>query len=100
MLTIGAALVIGSTLVLVSTVTAFGIARRWPRHVLERPKDPDLYAEEGKQQRFDFGGMVPTAAGDEDPWHAPPPRLSLGHLTERPSERSRAQPALVGLRLA
>ena len=95
MLTVGAALVIGSTLILVSLLTALGVAQRWPRHALELRE-----AEEGQQQRFDFGGMVPTAAGDEDPWHAPPPRLSLGHLTERPSERSRAQPALVGLRLA
>ena len=96
MLTVGTALVIGSTLILVSLLTALGVAQRWPRHALELREAE----EEGQQQRFDFGGMVPTASGDEDPWHAPPPRLSLGHLTERPSERSRAQPALVGLRLA
>ena len=60
MLTVGAALVIGSTLVLVSLLTALGVAQRWPRHALELREEE----EEGQQQRFDFGGMVPTAAGE------------------------------------
>ena len=73
-------------------------ARLMPEDVVERIASLNVSGE--RRASDDASDERATAAGDEDAWHAPPPRLSLGHLTERPSERSRAQPALVGLRLA
>ena len=80
-LTIGYALIIGGTIVLVSTLTAAGIAQRWPRRVLQRHDDEE-------HLRYEFADAVPTADSEEAMRH-PPPRLSLEHLTALP-DRNRA----------
>lgn len=50
----------------VSTMTAIGVARRWPRRVIKRRRDT----------LYEFGGTSAETADMELP-----PRLSLGYLT-------------------
>ena len=108
MLTVEGALIIGGSMIVVSSLTAAFFARTWYRHEIathdfkSRKQSPLTQAEEDgqvEQQQFTFQSLVPSAAVELDSWHTPP-RLSIGNQKERVSESSRAPSGLVGLRLA
>jgi len=83
MLTIGYALIVGGAIILISTITAAGLARRLPRRVIKR-----IGEYQCEHRSYEFTDAVPTADSEEAMRH-PPPRLSLQHLTALP-DRNRS----------